>query len=161
MRRAAERIAYESLLRRLQTATPVSQQLLFPERLLLSAEEYARLEEHEVELAALGFDLRFAGDGAIEVRALPAELPAEALEKVLCDLLERFAEPTDAAETRRERLAAVLAVASAPPVRRMPTPEEAASLLERLAACDDYTYTPRGKRILAELSPEELRAKLG
>ncbi len=160
IRRATERVAYEALLARLRTATPVSQQLLFPERLVPSAEEYALLEEHEVELAALGFDIAFA-QGALEVRALPSELPAEALEKVLNDLLQRFAEPIDLAEVRRAQLAAVLAAASAGTARRTLSPEEAASLLDRLAACDDSTHSPRGKRLLAEVPLEELRAKLG
>lgn len=41
----------------------VSQQLLFPERLVLSAEEYDLLEEHAVEFASLGFDIECCGGG--------------------------------------------------------------------------------------------------
>lgn len=161
IRRAFERLAYERFLAQLRTANPVSQTLLFPERLVVSDEEYRLLEEQSVELAALGFDLLFAGDGAVEVRALPADLPAGELDTVLYDLMQRFAEPVDTLAVRRERSAAVLAAAAAKSAPRTLTAEEAAALLERLAAVGDYTYAPSGKRILAELSVEELRAKLG
>ncbi len=161
IRRAFERLAFERFLAQLRTANPVSQALLFPERLVVSDEEYRLLEEQSVELAALGFDLLFAGDGAVEVRALPADLPASELDTVLYDLLQRFAEPVDTLAVRRERSAAVLAAAAAKSAPRTLTAEEAAALLERLAAAEDYTYSPSGKRILAELSVEELRAKLG
>lgn len=161
IRRAFERLAYERFLTQLRTANPVSQALLFPERLVVSDEEYRLLEEQSVELAALGFDLLFAGDGAVEVRALPADLPASELDTVLYDLLQRFAEPVDTLAVRRERSAAVLAAAAAKSAPRSLTAEEAAALLERLAAAGDYTYSPSGKRILVEFSAEELRAKLG
>ena len=160
LRRACERIAYDGILRRLQTASSVSQQLLFPERLLLADEEYRMLEEQEVELAALGFDVRFAGGGALEVHGIPADLPVEELERVLYELVQHFAEPFDAVEARREAIAAVLAAATAKSAPRMPSADELTSLLERLAASSDYTYSPAGKRILAEISTAELRSRL-
>jgi len=39
--------------------------------------------------------------------------------------------------------------------------EEAAALLDRLAAGGNVSFSPSGKRIIAELTPEDLRAKLG
>ena len=160
LRRACERIAYDRILRQLQTAASVSQQLLFPEQLMLADEEYRMLEEQEVELAALGFDIRFAGGGALEVYGIPADLPVEELERVLYELLQHFAEPLDAVETRRAAVAAVLAAAAAKSALRMPSAEELVPLLERLAASSDYTYSPAGKRILAEISAAELRSRL-
>ena len=48
----------------LTNGSSVSQQLLFPERLAFSENEYALLEENAVDFAALGFDLEFCGGGA-------------------------------------------------------------------------------------------------
>ncbi|MFQ7502634.1 MAG: hypothetical protein ACLRMJ_04920 [Alistipes finegoldii] len=59
MRRARERILYEDYLKMLGSGSSVSQQLLFPERLVLPDSEYALLEENAVEFASLGFDLDF------------------------------------------------------------------------------------------------------
>lgn len=63
VRRARERILYEDYLKMLGNGSSVSQQLLFPERLVLSGDEYALLEENAVEFASLGFDIDFAGRG--------------------------------------------------------------------------------------------------
>ena len=72
VRRARERILYEDYLKMLGSGSSVSQQLLFPERLVLSDSEYALLEENAVEFASLGFDLDFQGDCAVEVKGTPA-----------------------------------------------------------------------------------------
>ena len=91
----------------------VSQQLLFPERLTLSAEEYALLEEHAVEFAALGFDIDCCGEGNIEVKGTPADLPSEGIDRLVFDLLQAFRMPLPAAEMRREQIAALLARSAA------------------------------------------------
>ena len=87
----------------------MSQQLLFPERLELSGDEYALLEENAVEFAALGFDIGFCGDGAVEVKGTPAELPPDAVDKLLFELLQAFRTPLSVADVRREKVAAVMA----------------------------------------------------
>ena len=161
VRRARERILYEEYLRMLGHGSAVSEQLLFPERLLLSQDEYALLEENAVEFAALGFDLELCGDGAVEVKGTPADMPADAVDRLIYDLLQAFATPVSLEEVRREKIAAVMAFSgSRGPVRNL-SREEAAALLDRLAAGGNVSFSPSGKRIIAELTPEDLRAKLG
>lgn len=161
LRRARERVAYDDCMQVLGSGCAASQQLLFPERLTLSAAEYALLEEHAVELAAVGFDLDLAGDGVVEVKGTPADLGGEAVDKLLYELLQTFALPLSVERVHRERIAAVMARNSARAGRCEPGREEAAALLERLARSTDPSFTPSGKPILAELSREDLRARLG
>lgn len=161
VRRARERICFENYLRMLGSGTAVSQQLLFPERLELSADEYALLEEHAVEIAALGFDLELCGDGAVEVKGTPADVPVEEMDQLLFNLLQAFSMPVSLADVRRAKVAEVMARAACRGACRMLTHEEAAALLEQLAATDRYSFTPSGKAIIAEMTPEDLRAKLG
>ena len=161
VRRARERVLYEKYLRMLGHGSAVSQQLLFPERLLLSGDEYALLEEHAVEFAALGFDLDLCGAGAVEVKGTPADLPADSVDQLLFDLLQVFATPVSLADVRREKIAAVMAVSGAKCGMRNLSREEAAALLDRLAQTGNVSFTPSGKTILAEITPEDLRAKLG
>lgn len=87
------------------TGSSVSQQLLFPERLVLSGDEYALLEENAVEFAALGFDIDFCGEGTVEVRGTPADMPADAVDRLLFDLLQAFATPVSLSDVRREKIA--------------------------------------------------------
>lgn len=93
VRRARERILYEDYLKMLGNGASVSQQLLFPERLVLSGDEYALLEENAVEFASLGFDIDFAGEGTIEVKGTPADMPADAVDQMVYDLLQAFSTP--------------------------------------------------------------------
>lgn len=161
VRRARERILYEDYLRMLGNGSSVSQQLLFPERLVLSGDEYALLEENAVEFAALGFDIDFCGEGTVEVRGTPADMPADAVDRLLFDLLQAFATPVSLSDVRREKIAGVMARSGAKGVGRTLSREEAAALLAQLADTGSFSFSPSGKAITAEITPEDLRAKLG
>ena len=161
VRRARERILYEDYLRMLGNGSSVSQQLLFPERLVLSGDEYALLEENAVEFAALGFDIDFCGEGTVEVKGTPADMPADAVDKLLFELLQAFATPVSLADVRREKIAAVMARSGSKGAGRMLSREEAAALLTQLADTGSFSFSPSGKAITAEITPEDLRAKLG
>lgn len=161
VRRARERILYEEYLRMLGHGSAVSEQLLFPERLLLSEEEYRLLEENAVDFAALGFDIDFCGGGAVEVKGTPADIPADSVDQLLFDLLQAFATPVTLAEVRREKIAAAMALSASKQVVRNLSREEAGALLDRLAATGNISFSPSGKPIIAEITPEDLRARLG
>ncbi len=161
VRRARERIFYEDYLRMLSNGSAVCQQLLFPERLVLSGEEYALLEENAVEFAALGFDIDFAGEGAVDVKGAPADLPAEGIDSMIYDLLQAFTIPVSLGDVRRERIAIAMARGVARRSVPMLTREEAAALLAQLAETGNVSFSPSGKTVLAEILPEDIRAKLG
>ena len=161
VRRARERILYEDYLRMLGNGSSVSQQLLFPERLVLSGDEYALLEENAVEFASLGFDIDFCGEGAVEVKGTPADMPADAVDKLLFELLQAFATPVSLADVRREKIAAVMARSGSKGAGRMLSREEAAALLTQLADTGSFSFSPSGKAITAEITPQDFRAKLG
>ncbi len=161
LRRAEERILFEGYMQMIHKAQGVSQQLLFPEEVILSKGEYDLLVEHEVELASLGFDLCFGAEERIEVRGLPADVAVEELEGVLYELVGLFAEPCCDADRCRERTAALLAARGARRVKTVLEPEALEGLLDRLCAVENFSFSPSGKPILVALSAEELRAKLG
>ena len=161
VRRARERILYEDYLKMLGNGSSVSQQLLFPERLVLSGDEYALLEENAVEFASLGFDIDFAGEGTIEVKGTPADMPADAVDQMVYDLLQAFSTPVSLAGQRREKIAAVMARGGAKGIPRNMSRDEAAVLLAQLAATGNFSFSPSGKAITAEITPEDIRTKLG
>ena len=161
VRRARERILYEDYLKMLGNGSSVSQQLLFPERLVLSGDEYALLEENAVEFASLGFDIDFAGEGTIEVKGTPADMPADAVDQMVYDLLQAFSTPVSLADQRREKIAAVMARGGAKGIPRNMSRDEAAVLLAQLAATGNFSFSPSGKAITAEITPEDIRTKLG
>ena len=111
--------------------------------------------------AALGFDLDFGGGGAIDVKGLPAEISAEGVDMLLYELLQQFDTPVGAADARREKVAAVMARSATRGAKASFAREEVQALLDRLAACGNPSFTPSGKRIMAEFTAEDIRARLG
>ena len=160
LRRARERVLYESYLLLLGNGSSVSQQLLFPERLVLSAGEYALMEENAVEFAELGFDVDYLGDDTVEVKGTPADMPADAVDELIYELLRAFDTPRSLEQARRERIALAMARSGARSLPRMDS-AAAARLLEQFAECADRSFSPSGGAVLAEITPEELRARLG
>ncbi len=161
LRRVQEQLIFESYLQRLQNCSSVSQQLLFPQLLTLSNDDYSLLEENEVEFASLGFDIDFKGDGNIEVKGTPADINADEADMLIYELLKLFETPESATEQRRRNLAATMARSAARGMASRISTEEAAALLERLTESGNISFTPAGKAIMTEISFEELRSKLG
>ena len=161
LRRVQEQLVFESYLQRLSYNTSVSQQLLFPQLLTLSNDDYSTLEQNEVEFAALGFDIDFKGEGNIELKGTPADINAEEADMLIYELLKLFDTPESAIEQRRRTLAATMARSAARSVALRISTEEATSMLERLAESGNISYTPSGKSIMVEIPFEELRSKLG
>ncbi|MBQ7342509.1 MAG: DNA mismatch repair endonuclease MutL [Alistipes sp.] len=161
LRRAQEQLTYENYLQRLQNCSSVSQQLLFPQLLTLSNDDYSLLEENEIEFASLGFDIKFAGDGNIEVNGIPADSDSAEADMLIYELLRVFDTPESVVEVRRQNLAAAMARSVARRVSPKMSNSEASALLDRLAESGNVSFTPAGKAIMAEISIEELRNKLG
>ena len=159
LKRAQERLLYEYYLSMLSNGSAVSEQLLFPERLVLSHDEYELLGQHAAEFAAVGFDIERMGDGAIDVKGTPADMPSETIDELIYELLQTFAH-VSAADLRRERIAAGLARSGSRPMGRCISQKEAERLLARLQEAGDRCFSPAGKPILAEITFDELRAKL-
>ncbi len=108
-----------------------------------------------------GFDIDFCGEGTVEVRGTPADMPADAVDRLLFDLLQAFATPVSLSDVRREKIAGVMARSGAKGAGRTLSREEAAALLAQLADTGSFSFSPSGKAITAEITPEDLRAKLG
>ena len=119
------------------------------------------MEENAVEFAALGFDVEYLGEGAVEVRGTPADMPADAIDELVYELLHAFDTPVAMADVRRTKIAAVMAREGAKGAVGCRTREEAQALLGQLAGSGNFSYTPSGKAILCEIAPEDIRARLG
>jgi DNA mismatch repair protein MutL len=65
------------------------------------------------------------------------------------------------ADQRREKIAAVMARGGAKGIPRNMSRDEAAVLLAQLAATGNFSFSPSGKAITAEITPEDIRTKLG
>lgn len=158
--RAKERLLYESLMQSVRGAGVPSQRLLFPEKLTLSSDDYQLLEEHLVEFAALGFDVQLAGAGNVELMGVPSTMVGESIDSLLYDLLREVERSGDVAEKMREDMLRLMAVKGSRRVGRGMSSAEAKSLVDDLLCCENFSFSPSGKPILAELSTDDLKLKL-
>ncbi|MBQ5727189.1 MAG: DNA mismatch repair endonuclease MutL [Alistipes sp.] len=160
LRRAKERILYDGYIAALSCGAASSQQLLFPEELTLSLSDYSLLEEFAEEFAALGFDLQLQGEGRVQVCGVPSSIVGQSADCLLYELLREAEQRGNMADKMREDMARVMAVSGSRNISHNITGEAAMQLLQQLKECENYSFTPSGKAIMAELTAEELRMKL-
>lgn len=89
---AHERILYERLKEKMQDSRMAAQALLVPFSLNLSLQEVAVVESHGPVLKQLGFEVALSGPQSLVVRAIPALLAAQDLEKLMRTLLQNLGE---------------------------------------------------------------------
>ena len=159
MRRVKERLLYDDYIAMLGAGSMASQRLLFPESLTLSEDDYQLLSEHEVEFAALGFDMQLMGGGELLLNGVPSSVVGEQADTLLYDLLHEVELSGQARERMRSDMARVMAVRGSRLQRNL-TSEQVMEMLNRLCECENYSFTPSGKAIMTELTTEELKTKL-
>lgn len=163
LRRAREAVLFDRLRTIVGSGHSATQKLLFPERMALSVDDAGLLRENAGEFSALGFDIREAGDHAVEIHGTPADMPSEALDEVVYGMLDELRDGVFAGTAaRRERLAAVMARAGAGTSTAAARLSDQAigELLDALAATANPSFTPQGKPVMAEITTEEIRNKL-
>ncbi len=163
LRRAREAVLFDRLRTIVGSGHSATQKLLFPERMALSVDDAGLLRENAGEFSALGFDIRDAGDHAVEIHGTPADMPSEALDEVVYGMLDELRDGVFAGTAaRRERLAAVMARAGAGTSTAASRLSDQAigELLDALAATANPSFTPQGKPVMAEITTEEIRNKL-
>ncbi len=158
--RAEERLLYEDIVHSICAGAAPSQAMLFSEEMQLSNDEYELLEEHATEFAALGFDIKYRGLGAISVEGRPALIDISVpLDELLYELLHGIEDGMLPIDMERSRMAEIMARRGSRVYSRTVTTAEAAALLKRLEKCPNPSFTPSGKAILTHLTAEELKAK--
>ena len=153
--RAKERILYNYHIESLKGSHAVSQQLLFPEELTLTEEEYDLIEEYAVDFAALGFDIKAQGANMIEVFGIPADMQSEQLDRTIYDLLQSLKLPQSVIEVRRSMLAQTLALSEASGCTHF-SQETAEKLVKQILAMAE-SYTLGGKRIVSAMSITDIK----
>ena len=161
LRRAKERILFEEVLGAMKCGAVATQRMFFAEELVLSLAEYELMEEHATEFAAMGFEVEYLGEGRISVAGRPAVLDvATPLDELIYELLHGIEDGDMPLERERERMAELMARRGSAGYGKGVKSAEALELLHRLEKCANPSFTNSGTPIMAELTVDELRAKL-
>ncbi len=161
LRRARERVSFEDYEKMLSGGSSVSQQLLFPEPLVMSNDEVRLLQECMEDLLAIGFDLRVVDECTVEMSGTPADMEGVEIDRLLYDVIHSIAEGDSPVAVRRQRLAAMVAQRRAAAMRGVIGVEQTKALLDRLSKCENMSFAPSGKAIMVEISTGEIRSRLG
>lgn len=156
-RRAHITILYDRLIAQLHSHHGVSQQLLFPEQLTVSAEERPVLEALLPDLQHIGFELEKVAVNQYDIKALPSVLTNQNAETSIRAILARASDsPTDIREDMQHRIALTLAQSAAIPMGKAMSEAEMTNLLTDLFVLPSYRVTPDGKTVITLLDAEEI-----
>ncbi len=158
--RAKERVLYDHYLAAATGGAAVSQQLLFPERLILSHEEYSTIEQRVMDFVVVGFDLDFLGGDLVEVKGIPPEIKRDEIDKLLYELIEAAATPEEFIDLRRDKMARIMAKNGAALAHRGLSIEQVKLLAEQLFQSGNIAHSPSGKPLVWQISQAEIMDKL-
>jgi DNA mismatch repair protein MutL len=155
---AHERVLYDELQQR--SAAAVSQPLLSPSRLELSAELWPAFEAHEAWLMALGFSVEPFGDRWLTVRAVPLVGKKPAAPEVVLDIVDALAsaQSTDEITNRALTTLACKAAVKAGQTLSMSEMRELVGLLE---GTPNPRSCPHGRPTTIHISTERLEREFG
>ena len=160
--RAHFRILYEKYLGLMRDGKAVSQKILYPEAVHCSATEAATLAHILPELEKLGFELSDLGSGTYAVNAVPVGLEGLNIVKLILDLVGSASQcPVSVADEVNSAVASGLARNAAIVYGQVLSNEEMEDIVNSLFACQNFNYTPDGKKILGILRQTEIENLLG
>jgi len=159
---AHERILYERVLSNFKNSLPTSQQLLFPQTIELSANDYLLLKDLMPHMERLGFDIRLFGKNTVIIDGIPGDVRIGNERKILEDLLDEYRNNEHSTTTDvRDNLAKSFACRAAIKSGDRLTPTEMISLIDTLFLTDMPYVCPHGRPTMVKVSTEELDRRFG
>ncbi|GAB4339282.1 MAG: DNA mismatch repair endonuclease MutL [Flammeovirgaceae bacterium] len=154
---AFERVYFEKYSKLLEGKSGVSQKMLFPKTLHLSASDKIVLQEIHSDLQSLGFLIELQADKSYQLTAIPAEIPqkdaSETLESIFNEMKQGASEVKI---PQSQRLVKALAKRASSTARKILSTEEMQSLITQLFACPNPHFAPDGRKIVSMLQISEI-----
>jgi DNA mismatch repair protein MutL len=156
---AHERVLFEQFTAERRAGSRDSQRLLMPLVIELEPGRWQGFAELAPELAAAGFDAEPFGRTSVAIKAAPAGIAAERLERLLREILE-IGVPEErgvTVERVRTRITATIACHAAVKVNMRLEPEKMTWLLGRLAQAAYPMTCPHGRPVMLRYSLDEIQ----
>lgn len=157
---AHEKVKYERLMRQFHQKQVVSQELLPPIIVSLSAREESVLEEHLENFAALGFEVEAFGGGEYALRSVPVDLYGCSEREMFLEVLDEL----DAGVSRgsfkviEEKIASMSCKAAVKGNNRL-SYAEAQELIDELLTLENPYNCPHGRPTIITMSQYEMDKK--
>lgn len=154
--RAHSRIIYEKLLEQLENQSTASQQLLFPQQISLSTQDYTLIKDINEDLKSIGFDINDFGKNTVIIQGAPVGMEdgeiEPAIEKILEDLKSGNTNKNKTKEVLAKSIAKSMAIKQSKNLQQ----GEMNNLIDELFACKLPYNAPNGKPTLITLTLDEL-----
>ena len=155
--RAHERIVYEHYLNSKAENKISSQQLLFPEQIELSANDFGLIKGLLEEFKALGFDLEIFGKNSIVVNGTPSDMQDFNVVQTIEGIVETYKLNTiDAKVEKRDNLCRAIAKNIGIKYGKILEVEEMKLLLNHLIQCENPLYTSNGKIVMMDVEYNDI-----
>jgi DNA mismatch repair protein MutL len=160
---AHERVLFEQMLRRLEEGEVVSQRLLLPETVELSARDSELVREHLPALSRLGVGLSEFGERTFLLDAVPPFVRVRDARQFVRDVIDAMVAAGREVNKLRlgEEVVAKTVCRHAVKANDPLSAKELEGLVEDLRACAMPYTCPHGRPTLIEISAKELERKFG
>ena len=148
---------YEHYLKTKLETKIASQQLLFPEQMELSANDFTLIKDLTNEFKLLGFDYEVFGKNSIVINGTPSDLKDFKIIETVEGILETFKLNTiDSKIEKHDNLCRAIAYNTCIKYGKQLEEEEMRLILEHLINCENPLYTASGKSIMMEVDYLEI-----
>ncbi len=155
--RAHERILFEHYLKTKSHAPLITQQILFPEQLELSAKDFTLMEGLLPEFRQLGFDMEVFGKNTLVINGVPSELENINIINTIENILESFKLNTiDAKIEVHDNLCRSMAKNTSIKSGKTLENDDMQLLVNHLMACENPMHTADGKTIFMQIEREQI-----
>ncbi len=157
---AHERILYEQILDHLNAGRAVpSQQLLFPQTLELSLEDYLVYSDIREWLDKVGFQINELSGRTVVIEAIPADVKVGSEAKILIEMIDFYRAHEAGEYEPHEKIAAAFACKNAIKSGEKLNLEEMTSLVDQLFTTREPYFCPHGRPVIVTLGLEEFDRK--
>jgi DNA mismatch repair protein MutL len=157
---AHERILFERILRILHgSEQSVGQQLLFPQTITLSVDDFMKFKEIIHLLNKIGFALRIFSGTTIIIDAIPVDVKIGREAQVLLDIIDYYKVNPDREFDPMQKIAAAFSCKNAIKSGDKLSQQKMHALIDQLFACESPYFCPHGRPVIVTLELEEFDRK--
>ena len=158
---AYERIFYEKYLKEISQQKGISQQILFPKTVSLSAIDYALSFEIIDMIRNIGFNVEEFGQNTYIINGVPSQFLEEDEAELFKSLIEQYKINENNQKTdKKEALAKTLAKRNASKMHKALSKEEIGGLINQLFETAMPSVSPDGMQVMSILTLEKLASLL-
>jgi DNA mismatch repair protein MutL len=157
---AHERILFERILKVIQGGQKnYGQQLLFPQTITLSMDDYLVLKAILPMINTIGFAIKLFSGTTIVIEAIPNDVKLGREAQVIMDIIDYYKENEDREFDANERLAAAFACKNAIKSGELLNQRQMHAMVDQLFACESPYFCPHGRPVIVTIELDELDRK--